>query len=76
MLSALTSRIRTSGKKKKKCESTSKSSFNQNVFGVKVDSKTLIKIRQVYIAFETCYFKIVNQPEFDFDNALLRVSGA
>lgn len=52
MLSALTFRIRTSGQKKKKCEPTSKISFNQCIFGVKVDLKTAIKIRQVYIAFD------------------------
>lgn len=52
MLSALIFRIRTSGKKKKKCESTSKSSFNQHIFHVKVDLKTSIKIRQVYIVFD------------------------
>lgn len=38
--------------KKKKCELTSKISFNQCIFGVKVDLKTSIKIRQVYIAFD------------------------
>lgn len=38
--------------KKKKCEPTSKISFNQCIFGVKVDLKTSIKIRQVYIAFD------------------------